>query len=408
MEKLKFAFKTLSNEEINAKNYDLTICENLFGDSTFILKDGDETKYVKLKSVRSVLTGKNEIVLTDMTDNHIVGIVEDAFNENNVHNRTFTSEIESDVVKPEPQPEPVEPDPNDEPDEPIDNPEPNPEEPKPDVPDPEPDEPDNPDEPGDDPEPVSDEFTYTKEPGKIKKVFLHLYDGNTLETFSADSESVDGNHNCYIDADGVIRRELYDTENLAKIGDNTVDLVVAVDTDITRDSNINDNIISPIINDTNAHDRLFAQITQDMENRNVHYEFWTDPNDSSSSRVVINSAEDVYTLLYALAHSYRSNRVYLRDNNFEPSEFHVMGSDKVFNGDEYNVDHIDTIGWTDFDMHSVTIGALIDEASPDSSTGFQGIYIIQKALETGRALDIGVDLSKAGWDYPMIKRNDNE
>ena len=107
MEKLKFKFKTLSNTEVDAKNYDLTICENLFGDNTFVLKDGNEIKYVKMKSVRSVLTGKNEIVLTDMTDNHIVGIVEDVFNENNVHDRTFTSEIESDVtIDPTPQPIP--------------------------------------------------------------------------------------------------------------------------------------------------------------------------------------------------------------------------------------------------------------------------------------------------------------
>ena len=558
MKKLKFAFKTLSNEEINAKNYDLTICENLFGDSVFVLKDGNEIKYVKMKSVRSVLTGKNEIVLTDMTDNHIVGIVEDAFNENNVHNRTFISEIESNAIvdpTPQPDPEPEEsaiiPDPN-----PKDVPEPEKEAveinifgddyvftghllqltadvsgviwsssddsvatvdsngvvvgvsvgdatiiahsedpayhngyhsitvaPEPTLKEPIDDPKQNPvaeretveinisgsdfafvgdtiiltsdvsditwsssddnvatvDSNGvvtcvsagivviaahsenpeyrdgihvvtvelppikevvDDLEPVSDEFTYTKEPGKIKKVFLHLYDGSTLETFRADSES---NH--YVDADGVVRRELlYDTNSLSKIGDNTVDIVVAVDVNVTRDSYISDDIINALIADTDAHERIFAQIAQDMSNRHVTYEFWSDLNDSSSNRITINSAEDVRTLLDELAHNYRHGYVYLRDGKFNPSEFHVMGSDKVFNSDIYNVDHLDVIGWDDFNMHSTNIGDIIDSTSPDSSTGFQGIYIIQKALETGRALDIGVNLSEVGWDYPIIKR----
>ena len=100
MEKLKFKFKILSDEEIDAKGYDLTICENLFGGSIFMLKSGTEIKYLKIKSVRSVLSGKNDIVLTNASDNHIVGIVEDAFDENNVHECVFVSEIEPDIVKP--------------------------------------------------------------------------------------------------------------------------------------------------------------------------------------------------------------------------------------------------------------------------------------------------------------------
>lgn len=111
MEKLKFKFKTLSNTEVDAKNYDLTIRESLFGGHTFTLKDGNEIKYLKMESIRSVLTGKNEIVLTDMADDHIVGIIEGIFDENNVHNRTFVSEIESDAVQPQPDhdPDPIDP-----------------------------------------------------------------------------------------------------------------------------------------------------------------------------------------------------------------------------------------------------------------------------------------------------------
>ena len=110
MEKLKFKIKTLSNTEVDAKNYDLTIRKSLFGGNTFALKDGDEIKYLKMESIHSILTGKNETVLTDMADNRIVGIVEDAFDENNIHNRSIVSEIESD--KSDASVTPIEPDPS--------------------------------------------------------------------------------------------------------------------------------------------------------------------------------------------------------------------------------------------------------------------------------------------------------
>ena len=162
MEKLKFKFKTLSNTEIDAKNYDLTIRQSLFGGHTFALRAGNGIKYLKMESVHSILTGKNEIVLTDMADDHIVGIVEDAFAENNIHNRSIVSEIESDKqttppVVPE-KPDPLPPD--------------NPTQKDPDEPKLPPEEPGNENE--DVPE-TSDEFTYEPTPGTINKIFLHLY-----------------------------------------------------------------------------------------------------------------------------------------------------------------------------------------------------------------------------------------
>ena len=119
MKKLKFAFKTIDNKEINAKNYDLNIRKDLFGNevNTIVLKNGNEIKYLDMKNIVSVLSGKTEIAITsDTSVNHIVGIIKEAFDENNVHNRTFTSEIESDIEEPIPEPEepidkPVEPEP---------------------------------------------------------------------------------------------------------------------------------------------------------------------------------------------------------------------------------------------------------------------------------------------------------
>ncbi len=519
MEKLKFKFKILNDEEVDAKGYDLTICENLFGGSIFVLKSGAEIKYLKIKSVRSVLSGKNDIVVTDASDNHIVGIVEDAFDENNVHDCVFVSEIEPDVVKP---PKPIdlmggersyytkdtpklgisgktkgivtwsssdesiatvdsngkltfhsvgevtitvettsgqsasttitvcEPEPlrlvcdreynttqtptietenavgrlswssSDESIATVDS---------------------NgkltfhsvgevtitvetthgqsdsitiiveaavedTDDGGEDNPETSDEFTYTKEPGKIKKIFLHLYDGATLESVDVDPEStysVGEGWDCYIDADGVTRLDLNVADDLRKIGDSTFDIVTAFDVNVTAESNLYDSIIEPILTDTNAHAKIFERISHDMETRNVEYTFTEDPTDSSTSRVIISNANDVRNFLHALAYSTRFS--YGDRNGYDVTDFHVMGSDKVLTSDYYNVDHFDRVSYTDFDIYSNNISYIIDDVQPDNSggCGFQGIHIIEKALETGRALDIGVDLNSVGWDAPIIK-----
>ena len=253
---------------------------------------------------------------------------------------------------------------------------------------------------------TSDEFTYTKEPGKIKKIFLHLYDGATLESVDVDpasTHSVDGNWDCYIDADGITRLDLNAADDLRKIGDSTFDIVTAFDVDVTAESNLYDSIIEPIITDTNAHAKIFERISHDMETRNVEYTFNEDPTDSSSSRVIISDANDVRNFLHALAYSTRYSYSCGDRNGYYVTDFHVMGSDKVFTSDYYNVDHFDRVSYIDFDIYSNNIGFIIDNVQPDESGGFQGIRIIQKALETGRALDIGVDLNSVGWDAPIIK-----
>lgn len=388
MEKLKFKFKTLSNTEVDAKNYDLTIRKSLFGGHTFTLRDGNEIKYLKMESVRSILTGKNETVLTDMADDHIVGIVEDAFNENNIHNRSIVSEIESDKQT-KPPVTPVEPDPS-EPEKPIQD---NPDDP--------PKEPDN--ESKDIPE-TSDEFTYKPTPGTINKIFLHLYDGNTLEDFvPSDSQIVEADgSNCYIDNDGVTHREfdLDKWRNLKKIGDNTFDIVVAFDTNITSESNLKD-IINTIILDENVHAKIYEKMESDKA---AHYAYTEDYSDGSSTEIPIESVEDVTKLMNILANTVRDNCRLREDNlsgsiqEYEPSGFHVMGSDKVICANGSSVDYFDVFNTNaEFNMYSNNITGLLDATEPNESVGFQGIYVIEKAIQQGRALDIGFDISTPLW-----------
>lgn len=391
MEKLKFKFKTLSNTEVDAKNYDLTIRKSLFGGHTFTLRDGNEIKYLKMESVRSILTGKNETVLTDMADDHIVGIVEDAFAENNIHNRSIVSEIESDKqttppIVPE-EPDPLPPD--------------NPTQKDPDEPELPPEEPSNENE--DVPE-TSDEFTYEPTPGKISKIFLHLYDGNTLEDVEpSDSQitEVDGSH-CYIDSDGVTRCEfnLDKWRNLKKIGDNTFDIVVAFDANITSESNLKD-IINTIISDENVHAKIYEKMEQDEA---AHYAYVEDYSDGSSTSIPIESVEDVTKLMNILKNTVRDNCRLREDNlsgsirEYEPSGFHVMGSDKVISTSDLSVDYFDIFNTNEnFDMYSNNIAGLLSVTKPNESVGFQGIYVIDKAIQQGRALDIGFDISTPLW-----------
>lgn len=392
MEKLKFKFKTLSNTEIDAKNYDLTIRKSLFGGHTFTLRDGNEIKYLKMESVHSILTGKNEIVLTDMADDHIVGIVEDAFAENNIHNRSIVSEIESDKQTTPPV-VPEEPDPL-----PPDNPtQKDPDEPK--LP---------PEEPGNENEDVpetSDEFTYEPTPGTINKIFLHLYDGNTLEdVVPPDSQitEIDGSH-CYIDSDGVTRREFnLDKWNLKKIGNDTFDIVVAFDANITSESNLKD-IINTIISDENVHAKIYEKMESDKAS---DYTYTEDYSDGSSTSIPIESVEDVTKLINILANTVRDNCRMREDRapdsdstyEYEPSGFHVMGSDKVVGANGLSVDYFDIFKTSaDFNMYSNNIAGLLDKTEPDESVGFQGIYVIDKAIQQGRALDIGFDISTPLW-----------
>ncbi len=383
MEKLKFKFKTLSNAEIDAKNYDLTIRKSLFGGHTFTLRDGNEIKYLKMESVRSILTGKDETVLTDMADDHIVGIVEDAFDANNIHNRSIVSEIESDKQTKIPI-TPVEPDPSETEKEPEQKP-------------------DDPPENEDVPE-TSDEFTYEPTPGKISKIFLHLYDGNTLEdVVPPDSQitEVDGSH-CYIDGDGVTRCEfnLDKWNNLKKIGDNTFDIVVAFDANITSESNLKD-IINAIISDENVHTKIFEKMTND---KGSNYAYVEDYSDGSSTAIPIESAEDVTKLMNILANTVRDNCRMREDDlsgsihEYEPSGFHVMGSDKVICANDLSVDYFDIFNTNeDFDMYSNNIAGLLSATESNEFVGFQGIYVIDKAIQQGRALDIGFDISTPLW-----------
>lgn len=400
MKKLKFAFKTIDNKEINAKNYDLNIRKDLFGNevNTIVLKNGNEIKYLDMKNIVSVLSGKTEIAITsDMSVDHIVGIIKEAFDENNVHNRAFTSEIEyAEVVvppEPEPDPKPIEVEPED----PSEKEKEKPEEPIEII------TPENPVEP-DEPKPISNEFTYTPEPGTIKKVFLHLYDGTTKERFIPDStqlQNVDGRDR-YVDDDGVLRCELIpEAKELYKIGDSTFDIVVVFDVNVTRESNIRSSIIEPILNDTDAHERILDHILDDESH---YYGFSSDLNDSSSNYIDIQNTESVTALLNSIANGERygyGSRI--RDENYvqlKSTGFHIMGSDKVFAEYDLNSDHLDSlIPYNDDenDMYSFNIGWLIENTSHDESIGFQGIYIIEKALQEGRAIDIGVDLNSVSW-----------
>ena len=48
-------------------------------------------------------------------------------------------------------------------------------------------------------------------------------------------------------------------------------------------------------------------------------------------------------------------------------------------------------------MYSNNIAGLLSATEPNESVGFQGIYVIDKAIQQGKALDIGFDISTPLW-----------
>lgn len=187
---------------------------------------------------------------------------------------------------------------------------------------------------------------------------------------------------------------------MKKIGDNTFDIVVAFDANITSESNLKD-IINTIISNENVHAKIYEKIEQDEA---AHYTYVKDYSDGSSIAIPIESVEDVTKLMNILTNTVRDNCRLRKDDlsgsirEYEPSGFHVMGSDKVIGTSDLSVDYFDIFNTNEgFDMYSNNIADLLGATEPNESVGFQGIYVIDKAIQQGRALDICFDISTPFW-----------
>ena len=284
----------------------------------------------------------------------------------------------------------------------------------------------------------SDEFTYTKTPGTISKLFVHLVKGNTSdESVSIDNNvALDDDHKAvYVDSDGVKRYDVEINGNssdgyTAYIEHSDIDYIAVFDVEITANSNL-DSILDAF-NDTNNKESLLNAIKKDCEENDVEYRVYdgnsgsyvVDKNgfydDNISPNESATEADFIDQLISERIHQttgvYDSDRT-STEKGYNGLNINIIGSNDIETG-------IFDTGWgtleipkpyrnSSWDCYSYTIGNCIDPdsyssggakpgtygnwiPSNDYSQGFNGLPIIAKALEEGRALDLALFVEELG------------
>lgn len=241
---------------------------------------------------------------------------------------------------------------------------------------------------------VSDEFTYTKTPGSIPKIFFHIgtaeFIENTYHDYYNDDRDrelteteqwiydhlvprmringssgeleEDGSCCVFMDADGVRRYEFglhsgFSTkECLNSFYDLTVahpDKTIVIDTTgLTTRMSAND-----ILEILASNDKLAAELTNEKYNEYTEGDL---------------------------------------KNRLEFAGITVVSSDLIFyNG--WDGDWLKPYGSDSFIHYSTILANEADDISSkeDSSSSYKGMYIIEKAVQEGRALDLFVDVTNS-------------
>lgn len=254
----------------------------------------------------------------------------------------------------------------------------------------------------------SDEFTYTKTPGTISKLFVHLF--RNPENLSGEDTALRNNDDYIVDADGVVRYEFGRSNygnSLYKINDNN-DIVAVFDTNLTENSylyNIYDSLRNSNGDNNDAYDKLLDDISKDESG------VFNGIN-ANSETITLSTRTELQRLINNALTSYSSspnNHDYYNseDDNDKISispranNAFILSSDKLFA--KYNMSSGGSpdgipVAYYSFDEASYQISYVLQKWNnsdyrQNESYGFHGLSIIEKALETGRALDIGIDIT---------------
>lgn len=231
----------------------------------------------------------------------------------------------------------------------------------------------------------SEEFNYTKTPGSIPKIFFHIGHSASL-TKENDAEYIKSmlhpstyNESTYVivDADGVERYEFgkvtdyYDVENAYEsfypedIRKATVDKTFVVDCNIDN-SVTPDNIAGLLI----GNDELRAYLANIEVNEGQH-PFDEDNMDRYS---ILGKYQSIFIL--------SSDLLFADGNSTATGDMLMPWSSASFSA------------YSDYDSSTLTI-----ENKMDYSASYKGVYIIQKAVDEGRALDLFLDLDYLRSNY---------
>ena len=232
---------------------------------------------------------------------------------------------------------------------------------------------------------ASDEFTYVKTPGKITKIFLHLVENRAIKNVytsgSNDEESIairnqmqtreiDGN-TYFVDADGVVRYDIGNPEYNSFIKIVGDDIITVFDIEFVGNSHIAK--IADALTDTRGNAAAYQKLVENLTKDGVTY-FST--NDGSHF-YPINNIESARNLI---------------ENEIANDSVVILSSDKIaatgWSQDMLSIDR----------FNSADIQTMINRYSSttySNSVGYvHGLFIIEQALATGRALDLGIIISR--------------
>ncbi len=231
---------------------------------------------------------------------------------------------------------------------------------------------------------TSDEFTYVKTPGKITKIFLHLFENEAVKNVYASSEDeesiailnqiqtqeIDGN-TYFVDADGVVRYDFSTTEyaSFDKIVGN--DIITVFNIEFTNNSSIAE--LADALTDTQGNAAAYQKLVENLTKDGVTY-----------------YDEEDYSYIYPLENVEAAREMI--SGNFGAHNVIALSSDKIFaTGYGQNLLDIDN-----YSSHNVA--TVIEDHSEyltdESFDCIHGLRIIEKALETGRALDLGIRIRR--------------
>lgn len=233
-----------------------------------------------------------------------------------------------------------------------------------------------------DSETANDEFTYVAIPGKIQKFFVHVgnidditsvpeyADFKTRESIQTGESYLNGNGKFILDVDGVVR--WFNDEKSFTIS-NVNETIFAIDVDITESSKYRE------IFDILTHDERFvSKFFEGYKAAGIDFE------------------ED-RTIQDILSDQWSGAGAFIADSKACFS----TGSFYGYNGYGVYVD-----GFTNAYDQSRDIASFIHDEEEktnnygnDFSATYNGIRLIQKAIETGRALDIAVPIPRGSDEH---------
>ncbi len=227
----------------------------------------------------------------------------------------------------------------------------------------------------------NDEFTYVVIPGKIQKLFVHVgniddittvseyADFKTRESIQTKDSIYDGDGKFILDVDGVVR--WFNSEKSFTISD-TNETVFAIDVDISESSKY-----SEILNNLTNDERFVSKFLEGYTAAGIDFGDKT--------------VQDI------LCDQWSGAGAFIADSKVCFSAGPFYG----YNGYGVYTDGITNCSDSSFDIASFIYDeeGRTDNYGNDYSETYNGIRLLQKAIETGRALDIAVPIPRESNEY---------